>query len=129
MYQLTGAIVDEAAIGRKLTVYAEEQVDGWLGQLEDILLALYDAPKTGRPGRFRQASAPGEPPARQSGQLAGSFERLPFTNLSTGLRLADEKASWLDEGTGRIAPRPFTQRAKASLLEQITQGGSFQVTA
>ena len=80
---------------------------------------LIDKPKSGRLYRVKRgariinhrASAPGEAPAKLTGNLRSSIDyrvngssELNFgTNLKYGL--------WLERGTKRIKPRPYLQKA------------------
>jgi phage gpG-like protein len=76
-----------------------------------------------RRGRRRhQASAPGQPPAVDRGQLRNSIamEELPNGAIRVGTN--DVKAPWLEFGTmgpeytgGHIAPRPFMRPALAAV--------------
>ena len=62
------------------------------------------------------ASAPGEPPAVRSGDLRRSWrQKTASENIGKGLTVkpaitTDVKyAPWLDEGTPKMAPRPFEE--------------------
>lgn len=71
------------------------------------------------PGKGRQygahrASAPGDPPATDTGQLAASITHRIGTDgrglfAFVGSKL--KKVRYLELGTSRIAPRPFLRRA------------------
>jgi hypothetical protein len=63
-------------------------------------------------GRVHRASAPGEPPAKLYGDL---YDSISYITEISGSRIhgevfaTDEKASWLEFGTSRMAKRPFFQ--------------------
>jgi hypothetical protein len=65
---------------------------------------------------FHRASAPGEAPAIDQGQLVGSINtQVIELHATVGTPL--QKAVWLEEGTLRIAPRPSFAPAAASARE------------
>ncbi len=81
--------------------------------------SIIDGPKTGRvykkyvPRRDHQASAPGEPPANDQGNLAANII-IDRAELSSGrIRIASLAAysKVLELGGRFIAPRPFLRRA------------------
>lgn len=70
------------------------------------------------------ASAPGESPAVDSGNLTGSISVLIENSLEAKIGTPVEYALYLEEGTSRMAARPLWERtAKESLptLETILQ--------
>ena len=82
----------------------------------------FRAPKSGRIYRYRlngrlinhQASAPGEPPARLTGKLESSLKiRTPGATSMTYSAGTDEViyAKFLEEGTIKMAPRPFMSKS------------------
>lgn len=84
------------------------------------------------PGRERVphvASAPGDPPAVDTGQLRASYghhaERTPDGGMVT-IGTADEKAKFLEFGTSRMEPRPHlrpvVQRNQAHVREVVADG-------
>ena len=77
----------------------------------DIKKAIQRGPKTGivykkaRPNRIHRASAPGQPPATDTGRLVSSiYYRRAKLSATVGSSLA--YAYWLEFGTRRIKPRP-----------------------
>ncbi len=89
--------------------------------------------RTGRryrvPGtnRFYTASAPGEPPAVQLGDLRMDvqekgvrvFRKGQSTKGHVGSTL--DKAVWLEKGTKHMAPRPWLQRSFDSSKEEVKE--------
>lgn len=88
-------------------------------------------PKSGRPypykGRIIIASAPGESPAIRSGRL---YKNLEPIFASDGLQARIDPAArgvkyapWLEEGTDRMASRPYIRpafaRRRAAFLKEV----------
>lgn len=63
-------------------------------------------PKSGHIYGNHQASAPGESPAIDTGQLANSIQTV-VEELSATVGTNTEYAPYLEFGTHRMAPRPF----------------------
>lgn len=85
-----------------------------------------------RPGPPRvphQASAPGDPPAVDEGQLRASYGHK-VERTATGADLifgsGDEKAKWLEFGTSKILPRPHLRplinRNRLPIRDKIGEG-------
>ena len=76
---------------------------------------IKEGPKTGRVYRFRgrdhQASAPGQAPANRSGRLLKSFNYNVHGPYSMELGESVDYAGFLEDGTGRMRPRPHVIRA------------------
>ena len=89
--------------------------------IEGELKASMAEPKSGRAyprGKdgVHIASAPGESPAVDSGNLTGSIAVLMESTLEARIGTPIEYAAYLEEGTSRMAPRPLWERtAKESL--------------
>lgn len=95
-----------------------------------VVRAIQRAPATGRiyqkykPKRTHQASAPGQPPATDTGALAGSV----YSDISPGMATIGSRlayASYLEYGTRRMAPRPIwapeAERAREALRDRIIE--------
>ncbi len=80
---------------------------------------ILTGPKTGKMYGSHRASAPGEPPANDTGRLVGSI-RWEFTGSRLAIRVVagTEYASFLEFGTSIMAPRPFLRRAIRETEEQ-----------
>jgi len=72
-----------------------------------------------RRARWYTASAPGEPPAVRTGVLRGSWWPRPRSERRQGRTVAYpavytsfKYAKWLEEGTDRMAPRPYVDLVK-----------------
>jgi HK97 gp10 family phage protein len=90
---------------------------------EAIDLILSTA-KTGRVytrrGVDHHASAPGEPPASDTGRLIGSLvTEYDEANLTGRVRAAAEHAMPLELGTEKMEPRPFLRPAAANKQAEI----------
>lgn len=96
------------------------------GLQADIQTSIRTGPRTGRiyyrKGRTHQASAPGEPPAEDYGDLAESVNvDLSRIGVLTGeVRVDDEAGEHLEYGApaANLAPRPFFGPA-TERMEQV----------
>jgi len=91
---------------------------------EEAISLILDTPKTGRIYRRRtvthQASAPGEAPASDTGQLVNSIKTIyNKTELSGIVRASTKYAAFLEFGTVRMAERPFLRPALASQKNEV----------
>jgi hypothetical protein len=73
---------------------------------------IYGATGPAKPGKRgarkrHQASAPGEPPATDTGTLANSTQGKMLTDTEGEVRVTAEYARFLEDGTVFIAPRPY----------------------
>lgn len=76
---------------------------------------IYQVPKT---NKEYQASAPGEPPAPRTGQLANSYiNRL--VSPSSAIVASDVPQARLEYGFGNVAPRPHLRPAKDETMAEI----------
>lgn len=108
--------VIEAAIQRGLAAW------GFLATTRAKELIL-KSPKTGALYGTHRASAPGEPPASDTGRLVASI-RWEFTGSKLSIRViaGTEYAAYLEFSTKFMAARPFLRRA---ILETEEQGRKF----
>ena len=86
------------------------------GVVQDRIQQLIkEGPKTGRVYRYRgrdhQASAPGEAPANRSGRLAKSVNYNVHGPFQMEVGESAPYAGYLEDGTGKIKPRPHVFRA------------------
>jgi len=102
------------------------------GLLQTAFLAQSEAqrsilkgPKTGRiykrgkRGRTHQASAPGEPPANDTGRLASSLRsEVSAGALTASLIAGTSYAAHLEYGTTKMAARPFMRPAAEKVAPQ-----------
>lgn len=91
---------------------------------EEALRLIQDTPKTGRIYRRRgvehQASAPGEPPASDTGRLVQSIRTEYFPDELKGvLQASTAYAAFLEFGTSRMEPRPFMRPAVSNKRADI----------
>lgn len=87
---------------------------------------ILDSAKTGRVYHRRsvdhQASAPGEPPASDTGRLVSSI-RTNYRNggLVATISASTAYAAYLEYGTRKMAPRPFMRPALANKREEVEE--------
>jgi hypothetical protein len=99
-------------------------IRGTQAVLAEGVRLINSPPKTGRIYRRRgvkhQASAPGQPPAGDTGQLAGRVEPTYDHAALTGrVNFNSAHALPLELGTEKMAPRPFARVALANKLPEI----------
>ncbi len=75
--------------------------------------------RTGRMYGTHQASAPGEPPANWTGELADSVTIEPGPGHSAYMIVGAEYGPWLEYGTVHMAPRPFVEPT----VKEFSAGG------
>lgn len=69
-------------------------------------------------GRVHIASAPGETPARDTGDLWGSISQVRSGGGISEFEITSGHAGFLEYGTSRMAARPFVAPAVDLVLEQ-----------
>lgn len=93
--------------------------------VRDKAVALIEEPKSGvfYRGKERPASEPGEPPANQSGELAGSIAVfgpiITDTVVEAHVATLLIKGRILEAGTFTMAPRPFLLPALLDSRDKI----------
>lgn len=91
---------------------------------EEATSLILNTPKTGRIYRRRgvahQASAPGESPASDTGNLLRSINTSVSPAALTGnVNFGTIYSRYLEYGTAKMAPRPFARPALANKQEAI----------
>jgi HK97 gp10 family phage protein len=99
-------------------------MDRFLTETKAEMIKEFNAPKSGRQyPRRNRASAPGEPPARQTGTLQASISEPKVGRegrfLVGVLFIAAPYAGYLERGTPRMAPRPFARAAVEEVLRRL----------
>lgn len=93
----------------------------------EVISQVLDTPKTGRiyarRGVEHQASAPGEPPASDTGALVRSI-RTDYARIEAGVGSVVASAAHapaLEYGTERMEPRPFMRPAVARARDAVVR--------
>ncbi len=85
---------------------------------KDAVLESMAGPKSGRVYGTHQASAPGETPAIDTGDLSEGIHTEGFKRkLESDLVSSDKKSAGLEFGTLRVAPRPFMMPTSIFMAE------------
>lgn len=110
-------ILDLVSFERKASGAAEAGLRAALGEAERILKGdLLNQPGTGRiykrGGVSHQASAPGQPPAPDTGSLRANTNADPDLkqdgdDISGRVLANSEHAAWLERGTEKMSARPY----------------------
>jgi hypothetical protein len=86
-------------------------------------IAIQIGPKSGRVykrgRRIHQASAPGEAPATDTGNLVNSIQARPRGQFTAEVAAGAEYAEKLELGGARVAPRPFLSPALEAERERF----------
>lgn len=107
-------------IRRQLEPRAKDIVVKLVGELETIVKTSMQGSKGGAFYSGHQASAPGEAPAIDTGQLFGAMQQSFEDNGMTGvLAFLTEYAIHLEFGTTKMAPRPFARPAIESMRARV----------
>lgn len=82
----------------------------------DAATSLRTGPRTGREylrpgGRVHVASAPGEPPASDTGRLERSIRVRKSSGLEYQIVASAPYSGWLERGTRKMDPRPYLKPA------------------
>lgn len=93
----------------------------------EMVRLIRSPPKTGRlyqrRGRVHQASAPGEPPATDTGRLAKSIRagrpEVAGMVVRCTVQVRAKYARALEYGTQRIAPRPYARVAVVNMRDRV----------
>lgn len=78
-------------------------------------------PKSGRMYGKHQASAPGESPAVDSGNLTGSITQIFPSTLEAKIGTPVEYALYLESGTSRMGARPLWEQTRIDSLPTLEQ--------
>lgn len=84
-------------------------------------LKVLSGPRSGRRYGSHVASAPGEPPAADTGTLMGSFRPIQGAPNVAGIETSVSYAGLLEGGTSRMAARPFRERIIKESMPAIIQ--------
>lgn len=107
------------------------EADGLCGQTAKAIEGIAKAKimagnKTGRIYRIgkveHQASAPGEPPATDTGALVNSIGSERVKPMLHRVNVHAEYAAYLEYGTSRMAPRPFLQPSFEEQRDDFKRG-------
>lgn len=106
-----GGGIDHIALSEAVERAVEVSLKGGAMLIaNDVKTSIARGPKTGRVYRRRsvahQASAPGQPPATDTGKLVGSVVS-DGVGMAAYVEVRSIYAKWLEYGTRRMAPRPF----------------------
>lgn len=85
---------------------------------------MQESPRGGKvyvsKGRTHKASAPGEPPAVDTGSLVQSGVITPnYEDISATVKWTSDHAEPLEFGTDKMEPRPFARPAVANKQKEI----------
>ncbi|MGI6224825.1 MAG: hypothetical protein ACOYJ1_01080 [Peptococcales bacterium] len=94
--------------------------------LKNTSMEVLSGPRSGRTYRKPNggtyiASAPGEPPAARTSTLMGSFRPIQDEPNVAGIYTSVPYAAKLEEGTSRMARRPYRERTIEQSMPGIEQ--------
>lgn len=94
--------------------------------VNEVRKTLLRGTRSGRlyrvPGGVRQtyrASAPGEPPAPRTGELANSYDHAPMNRYTRLVGTPLERGRHLENGTSRMQPRPHFRSTLQRHMERL----------
>jgi len=90
----------------------------WDGAMKEAIAESGSGRVYQRGGVRHRASAPGEPPATDTGYLLNSVD-TQVEGLQAKVGNTAEYALYLERGTQHIAPRPFVRESAQRVLYQI----------
>ncbi|MEZ5421850.1 MAG: HK97 gp10 family phage protein [Pyrinomonadaceae bacterium] len=104
---------------QKLNRAIEKFVVKGAGYVEGQLKASMAEPKSGKTYGKHTASAPGESPAVDSGNLTGSISIIRASSLEAKIGTPVEYALYLEHGTSRMAARPLWEKTARESLPTL----------
>lgn len=113
------------AVMKRLDDAVERFVKKAAAHIEGRLKQKMAEPKSGKRyrrgrDRYHTASAPGEPPAVDSGNLTGSIQQIFPSTLEAKIGTAVEYALYLETGTDRgLSPRPLWAATRDEELQTL----------
>lgn len=97
--------------------------------VEAEIKRLMTLPKHGRRYKNHIASAPGEAPAVDTGNLINSIRTTIKSDTEAVIEIPAEYAEGLEFGTDKIAARPFARPAITGVLKRFGQRGGLLQSA
>lgn len=123
-FKLTDNRIPE--IRAKLPLLTDKHVMATAMQVEANMKTSMSGQKSGiiyqRGGKAHQASAPGEPPAIDTGNLVNSVFSEKSGPGQAVVGASAEYAEYLEFGTSKMAARPFLRPALEKVREFFTSG-------
>lgn len=125
MSEITYTVTIDAGVVRQMGQEAGAFIRKVAFGLVTEMRLSFSKPKSGRLYRrgrttVHQASAPGEPPAVDTGFLTNSIQVATPGPLTAEIQIPAEYAAYLELGTRRIAPRPYVQPAIDAITEKYS---------
>ena len=113
-----------AKIAKEIPIQMASRAYRASNELRNSALKVLSGPRSGRMYGGHQASAPGEPPATQSGTFRLAWQPRTVAGGTTFLSSIENGtfyAGWLENGTpgGQMAPRPHHDRIQQDALPKI----------
>ncbi len=98
---------DFPRIAANMRAAASTAVKKTIARIHEEVNAEFTAAKTGAVYGDHQASAPGEPPAIDTGYLQNSIEEAMIDQTTGVVAVGADYGLYLEMGTVNMAPRPF----------------------
>jgi len=116
--------LNQAAFSDTVEDGVQPVIRNFIYDLRNRMVVSFNEPKSGREykrgSRVHRASAPGEAPGVDTGNLQNSIQVEFPTPIKGVLTIGAEQGPLLEDGTDRIAPRPFVAPALKGALEQLS---------
>ncbi len=120
MAEIEVEIVDKTPeLFQKLNAAIGRFVKSGIGHLEGRLGPQMEGAKSGRMYGKHQASAPGESPGVDTGNLVGSIVQIFPSTLEGLVGTPVPYALYLEEGTKHMDPRPLWEKTRVESLPSL----------
>ena len=103
-------------LARALPRETHDAIDATIKSIEERVKVGMQAPKSGRMYGSHQASAPGEMPANDTSNLAGSIDSRMISNAEGIVEAKAEYALYLEYGAARVADGSSDMSGVSSIL-------------
>lgn len=109
-------------IRRQVEPRAKAVIKKLIGELRTVIEVSMEGSKSGRSYGGHQASAPGDAPAIDTGELFTNMAESTEDGGLTGvLEINTEYAIHLEFGTSKMEPRPFARPAVAKMEPRVRE--------